>query len=107
MRITKDIDVQPYATLRAGETGRVAGAYTDEVLGPALWFQMDQYHPGLAAWGNAFWVNCYTALEDLAAIEVSALYRPLMMQLIVMVAEAPTDEALGGAVANIVRLISG
>lgn len=49
--VTKDIDLQPYATVRTGETGVVVFADDHETN-----IRMDVVHRGLRDWDNCIWI---------------------------------------------------
>jgi hypothetical protein len=46
--VTGSIDLEPYATIKPGETGRVVSVFGDGTVD----IQLDRHHPGLELWRN-------------------------------------------------------
>jgi hypothetical protein len=65
--VTGQIDLQPYATVEPGETGRVISVFGDGTVD----IQLDRHYPGLDLWRNCMTIIPYadtSGIEDNIAI---------------------------------------
>lgn len=72
VRLTRDIDLQPYTTLRRGEQGTVVASEFEHGGWTWIEVQMDKEHEGLTMWRNV----AHIADPDINAVEVLKKQEP-------------------------------
>ncbi len=82
VRVTKEIDLQPYTVLQVGEEGTIISSVTDELGIVSLEVRMDKRHAGLNYWENV----AYLVDPELSFLEI--LEEPLNPKPLAMLAVA-------------------
>lgn len=82
VRIRRDVDLEPYTILQAGELGTVVHTYNDAQGVWGVDVRMDKRHPGLAEWNN----EAHLVDPELGALEPVSSYLGLLSSLAATVA---------------------